>query len=92
MLNLKIGSKVLTGNAVNFKDESEYFEIYKIEDGLYYGRMSPALSRNAGYGEEGMDLRWNERGLEVPDGWEAESDAEIIVEFGECWSITEVLE
>lgn len=40
MLNLKIGSKVLTGNAVNFKDESEYFEIYKIENGLYYGRMS----------------------------------------------------
>lgn len=87
--NIKVGDKVRTGNAVNFKNDSEFFEIYKIENGLYYGRMSPALSVNAGYGEEGMDLRWNVRGLEVPSGWEDEDDADIIAEFGECWAITE---
>lgn len=88
--NVKVGDKVLTGNSIVEFGPGEFFEVTKVDGRFIYGRMSPKLLEKEGY--DSYEIKWNMEGVEIPDGWEDESIWSVLEEFGECWSITKVLD
>lgn len=80
---IKVGSRVVTGNAINYENELDVFVITGIGDGVITGWMSNSLCIKEGYAPE---LRYIVQ-------W----DQETLLEYGlddeaaECWAITDVL-
>ena len=80
---IKVGSRVVTGNAINYENELDVFIVTGIENGVITGWMSNALCIKEGYDpEEGYQVQWDQETL-LEYGFDEEE--------GRCWMITDVL-
>lgn len=80
---IKVGSRVVTGNAINYENELDVFVVTGIENGIITGWMSNALCIKEGYDpEEGYRVQWDQETL-LEYGFDKEE--------GRCWMITDVL-
>lgn len=80
---IKVGSRVVTGNAINYENELDVFVVTGIENGVITGWMSNALCIKEGYDpEEGYRVQWDQETL-LEYGFDEEE--------GRCWMITDVL-
>lgn len=80
---IKVGSRVVTGNAINYENELDVFVVTGIENGVITGWMSNALCIKEGYDpEEGYQVQWDQETL-LEYGFDEEE--------GRCWMITDVL-
>lgn len=80
---IKVGSRVVTGNAINYENELDVFVVTGIENGVITGWMSNALCIKEGYDpEEGYRVQWDQ-GTLLEYGFDKEE--------GRCWMITDVL-
>ena len=81
---IKVGSRVVTGNAINYENELDVFVVTGIENGIITGWMSNALCIKEGYDpEEGYKVQWDQETL-LEYGFDKEE--------GRCWMITDVLD
>lgn len=81
---IKVGSRVVTGNAINYENELDVFVVTGIENGIITGWMSNALCIKEGYDpEEGYRVQWDQETL-LEYGFDKEE--------GRCWMITDVLD
>lgn len=80
---IKVGSRVVTGNAINYENELDVFVVTGIENGVITGWMSNALCVKEGHDPElGYKVQWDQETL-LEYGFDEEE--------GECWAITDVL-
>lgn len=81
---IKVGSRVITGNAINYESESDVIVVTGIKDGIISGWMSDELCIKEGYDEdEGYRVQWDQETL-LEYGFDEEE--------GRCWMITDVLD
>lgn len=81
---IKVGSRVVTGNAINYENELDVFVVTGIENGVITGWMSNALCIKEGYDpEQGYQVQWDQETL-LEYGFDKEE--------GRCWMITDVLD
>ena len=80
---IKVGSKVVTGNAINYENELDVFVVTGIKDGIITGYMTDELCIKEGYDpDEGYRVQWDQETL-LEYGFDEEE--------GRCWMITDVL-
>ena len=81
---IRVGSRVVTGNAINYENELDVFVVTGIENGIITGWMSNALCIKEGFDPElGYKVQWDQETL-LEYGFDEEE--------GECWAITDVLD